>query len=58
MFKKLSRKTRSAAVLIITAVLVVAILIGAKMGETRKTILTPDMIEELQLYNPEANGGK
>ncbi|GHV31876.1 hypothetical protein FACS18949_01370 [Clostridia bacterium] len=56
--KKFSKKTRSAAVLIITALVVIAVLVGAKLGETRKTIITPDMIAQLQEYNPDANGGK
>ncbi|MDR2606714.1 MAG: hypothetical protein LBC38_05480 [Oscillospiraceae bacterium] len=49
---------RKIRVLAITLVLIIAILIGAKLGQTRKTIVTPDMIEELQKHNPEANGGK
>ncbi|GHU97061.1 hypothetical protein FACS1894208_12320 [Clostridia bacterium] len=55
---KLSKKARSTGVLAITALVIIAILVGAKLGETRKTIITPAMIEQLQEYNPDANGGK
>jgi hypothetical protein len=58
MLKKLSKKARSAVVLGITAIAVIGILIGAKLGQTRKTIITPDMIEQLKEHNPNASGGK
>jgi hypothetical protein len=58
MLQNLSAGTRKWVVLAITALAIIAILIGAKLGETRKTIITPDMIAQLQEHNPDANGGK
>jgi hypothetical protein len=58
LYSKLSKKIRSSIVLGVTGVIVILVLIGAKLGETRKTIITPDMINQLQEYNPNANGGK
>ncbi len=51
-------KVKKIRILTITVLLVIAILIGAKLGETRKTIITPDMIKQLQEYNPNSNRGK
>lgn len=51
-------KVKKIRILTVTVLLVIAILIGAKLGETRKTIITPDMIKQLQEYNPNSNRGK
>lgn len=51
-------KKRKIRVLSVTLALIAAILVGAHLGQTRKTIVTPDMILQLQEHNPEANGGK
>jgi len=51
-------KSRKFRVLLITVLIIIGIIIGAKLGQTRKTIVTPDMIAELQEHNPQANKGK